>query len=209
VRFASSKRDVVSAGRDGQYQTGVAATAAIMNSGKSALNTSANPCLARAQTLHRSLLQALHTLSHKLVPFSAFFHKTNIPPALALILHHNAASALVRFFAVFTATHCGSAAFLQTAVVRSCTPSLQSHPIAEPLVSRRPTRASSPSLYRPRVHVVRFCPTSCSTSQCLAQIDWLTCRISSTSPSCAIVFRKPLLFFGAGMHRSIRHSCTS
>jgi hypothetical protein len=53
-----------------------------------------------------------------------------------------------------------------------------------------------------------FVPHSCSTAQCLAQIDWLTCRISSTSSSFAIGIGNPLLF-GAGVHRSDWLSCTS
>jgi hypothetical protein len=181
-----------------------------MNSGKSALNASANPCLARAQTLHRSLFQALHTLAINWRPPTHSSRKTTF--LLHLLLYcitTRPAHPLVFFSPCLLLHHCGSAILLQTAVVRSCTPSLQSHPIAEPLVPQHPTRASPSSLYRPPVHAVRFCNTSCSTRQCLAQIDWLTCRISSTSPYGAIVIGKPLLFFGSGMHRSIRHSCTS
>jgi hypothetical protein len=57
-------------------------------------------------------------------------------------------------------TLCGPIVFSQLLhVVRTCTPGLQSYPIAEPLVPRRPTRAFSSSLYCAPVHVVRSCPT--------------------------------------------------
>jgi hypothetical protein len=133
---------------------------------------------ANAQTLTRSLLQALHCTalhctapspsSHNLAPFSAFFYSPNIPRAVVLILHHNTASASALFSFLFIATHTHAHTYTHTPraplffslsrlyVVCSCTPGLQSHPIAEPLVRLRPTRAFSSSLHCPSVHVVCF-----------------------------------------------------
>lgn len=108
-----------------------------MNQGKSALNTLTSPCPARAQTLIRSLLDATTHCSHKLAPFSAFFHQINICPAFALILHHNTASAHAFCSFLSLLLHTVGPLFSPTAVVRTCTPALQSHPIAEPLVPRR------------------------------------------------------------------------
>jgi hypothetical protein len=155
---------------------------------------------------NRSLSKALHTLAINWRPSphsSTAQHSSRIRFYIAPRCGQGTCS----IFLLFDATHCGpSVFFLLLHVVRTCTPGLQSHPIAEPLVRPRPTRAFSPSVYRPLVHVVRFCPTSCSTAPCLLQIDWLTCRISSTSSGTAI--GGPFLF-GAGLHRSDWLSCTS
>jgi len=175
-----------------------------MNPGKSALKAFAGPWPVSAAIVRFPSTAPSGALL-RILP------QPSIPRALPLILHHNAARALDCFFFCLMLHTVGPLFLSQPLhVVRTCTPGLQSHPIAEPLVPRRPTRAFSPSLNRPRVHVVRFCPTSCSTTQPSAQIDWLTYGISSASRSFAIGIGQPTpLLFGPGMHRPGWLSCTS
>lgn len=149
-----------------------------------------------------SLVQALHS-SHKLAPFSAFFQPSRPPLTYPTFLAHPLLYCITQFcsdFLLFDATHCGPLVFFHFLhVVRTCTPRLQSHPIAEPLVRQDPPRAFSPS-----ISVARWCTLSVFVlplvrAQCLAQIDWLTCSISSTSTPSATGIGTSL-HYGAGMH---------
>ena len=77
------------------------------------------------------------------------------------------------------------------------------------LCNRVPRAPFSP-LFCAVVHLVRYCHTSCSTTHCLADVDWLTCGISSAATTAASGFGEPFLF-GTRMHRSNRraYACTS
>lgn len=179
-----------------------------MNPGKSALKAFAGPWPASAAIVR---FPSTAPSSHYLARFSAFFHSPAFLARCLLYCITTRPGHLIDFFFCLMLHTVGPLFLSQPLhVVRTCTPGLQSHPIAEPLVPRRPTRVFSPSLYRPRVHVVRFCPTFCPTTQPSAQIDWLTYGISSTPRSFAIGIGQPTpLLFGSGMHRPDWLSCTS
>ena len=179
-----------------------------MNQGKSALNAFPTPCPAcQKHKLSNCSLHALHNLAIAWCPSPHSCTKTNIPPASTLILHHNTTTALASCFALlFTATHCGSA-------ISPCSCGALSHAASATrsrshLYNHVPRALLWTRICRLRVHVVRFCHTSCSTRHYRGHRDWLTCRISSTATSFAIGIGQPFLF-GARMHRSYWCACTS
>lgn len=136
MRFASPRAAIrgirrVRQGQNGHYKSAAAAAAsAIMNQGKSALNTRMpTHVLREAQTL--IAIHALHASIHKPAPFSAFFHKFHIPPAFSLILIRGASAHCCIFPSIYCYTlWVRRFRSLPAAVVRSCTPPL-GHPIAE------------------------------------------------------------------------------
>jgi hypothetical protein len=127
-----------------------------MNQGKSALNTFCKPmsckCTNPRSVCFSSHGAALHAL------YCPALRGTLRPETGALLRilprsQHSSRVSLFIFasqrvqgtcsvFLLFHATHCGPVVFFPLLhVVRTCTPGLQSHPIAEPLVRLRPTRA--------------------------------------------------------------------
>jgi hypothetical protein len=179
-----------------------------MNQGKSALNAFPTPCPAcQKHKLSNCSLHALHNLAIAWCPSPHSCTKTNIPPASTLILHHNTTTALASCFALFV--YCYTlwvrhlSLLLWCAFARCFCTRSRSH-----LYNHVPRALLSTRICRLRVHVVRFCHTSCSTRHYRGHGDWLTCRISSTATSFAIGIGQPFLF-GARMHRSYWCACTS
>lgn len=168
-----------------------------MNQSKSALKSVCKPLPCKSTIVQLVRSPGAAHCSHQLAPFSAFFHKTRHSSCIYSYIapQHSLRTCLFPLVSCYTLW---VRYFVPVAVVRSC---MLLRPTAEPLVRPRPTRASSASLYRPRVHVVRFCPTCCSTTHHLAWVGWLTHRVSSTPTSFAIGIGKPF-FFGARMHRA-------
>ena len=113
-----------------------------MQQGKSALNTFANPCSANAQTLkivgcskHCTLV-----INWRPSPHSSHAHTQHSSRNRSYIASQRGQRSC-SVFLLFDATHCGPLVFFHLLhVVRTCTPKLQSHPIAARLVSLRPTR---------------------------------------------------------------------
>jgi hypothetical protein len=105
-----------------------------------------------------SLVQALHS-SHKLGPFSSFFQPSHPPLTYPTFLTHPLLYCITHFrsdFLLFDATYYGPFVFFYPLhVVRICTPGLQSHPIAEPLVLRIPR---APFLHLSLSHAGARCP---------------------------------------------------
>jgi hypothetical protein len=148
----------------------------MMNQGKSALNTFCKPMSCKCTNprsvcfsshgaaLHCTHCTALHCAAHsgqKLALFSAFFHAASIPRASrSLYLHHNAFRALARFSFCFMLHTVGpsfsSLCCMWCALARQVCRATRSRSHLCDCVPRAPV---SQSLYRPRVHVVRFCPT--------------------------------------------------
>jgi hypothetical protein len=182
---------------------------AIMNQGTSALNAYICPAyvLRRGAAKLVPIVCTLPTFTHKSCALLRVLPQNpHSFPNIPLILHHTAAARLPPF-SLFIATHCGllRSHSLPAHVVHSCTP---------PLPPGRGARCATASHAR---FGLTFFVGGCTLSvlshlahQCalLAQVDWLTRRISSASPSSAIGIGQSLLF-RARMHRSHWLSCTS
>jgi hypothetical protein len=168
------------------------------------------------QTSSRLLFPPLHcTALHTLAIIWRSSPHSSTQPAFfaprAFILHHNAFRALARFsFCFMLHNTLWAIRFLPSAL---CGAHLHARSAEPPDRGATCATASHARLllslsFAHGCTLSVFVLHSCSTAQCLAQSDWLTCRISSTSSSSAIGIGNALLF-GAGVHRSDWLSCTS
>lgn len=143
------------------------------------------------------------TFSHKLAPFSALFPDQHSPRVHSYITpQHSVCISLLPF------DFCST----QRALIRSCPCSAFCTLVLPPDCGAACATTSHARLLllsiAASVHVVRYCHTSCSTAHRLAQVDWLTCRISSAAITAATGTGKPFLF-GTGLLGSYRRACTS
>jgi hypothetical protein len=152
----------------------------------------------RCTVLRCTALHCAAHSGHKLALFSAFFHAASIPRAARSLYCITTRSGHLLGFPSVSCYTLWARRFLPSA---ACGAHLHARSASHARLFLSPSIAHGYTLSV-------FVPHSCSTAQCLAQIDWLTCRISSTSSSSAIGIGNPLLF-GAGVHRSDWPSCTS